>query len=352
MKSRLLLIVVIAIWMSCSDQHSIAPLPVGVASFESMDDLKTTITEVTEMSGEEFREWESQKGFKSFYTHWREANDEFEGVDSDVELATFLRKYGDIVSFENGELLPKLDDPIYQRIVNRQGFYQTMNVMNRVIGDRIYYTKLDDWSKLTSFNPANAEQENIQSLSYKLPGGSFEVTASGRTASACMGQMVANVEVDVGGCTGDRQSWIRVEGNLISGQIYFELDDGQPYYLNSRQMSMYFTVWGRKKNVWCNWKEYETQLEWHGITYTMTAWVNYDYIYYNGTVIQTYSTPTPFSGTVPDYYGTGNEYQHIAARFLGDATINETWPANPPSAATMWGKTRGVGVQYAAIQCP
>jgi hypothetical protein len=305
---------------------------------------------VTGISNEKLLEWEKSHSYKSYYRHWIEANEAFALVDSEQRLQQFLTSNADILIMEGDRLFPKIQGVIYQISCNRQGFYQTGNVINRIVGSDIYYVKADEWSRLLAIQPGAEAPANGGKVSTLL---SNENNINAKIQATCTGfGMKDDVLYDVSGCQNDRKAWIEMYPGVWSYSEIIQTENGDDFYLNYRTPTIAWKVWGERKNVFCGWNAYNTQLEYRSVSYTGTGYDIYDFDFEAGYIVRTYSSPVTLSATIPNYITPGDDAFSIESiEFLGDEMVNEPKFIPAPTVMKGQGKSRGVGNQWAIVSC-
>jgi hypothetical protein len=144
MKTKINFLVLISFCFSCNEANITPPretiLIESHSIFNSPDQFYSTGTDLLKMTDKELDDWEVKNSFESFRSVFKKAQDEWNSVSNISDTLLILNKYQDILTSENGSLIPTIPIGIYQIICNRQGFYETGGVLNRVSGSRIYST--------------------------------------------------------------------------------------------------------------------------------------------------------------------------------------------------------------------
>lgn len=313
--------------------------------------LTTIVEPDTPLSLDAIDTWAKQDDVKSYQSVWRDANLAFELVDTNDKLQAFLEEYGDVAVLEGDQLRPIIEGSIYQTICNRQGFFRTENVVHRVVGDEVFYIRADkDWSQLSELKPGDPA----------IPGGGKaqyqnfnqnETLTNAKTQATCQYSQTVSMDVDVGGCTGDRRCYVQAENKILIWTTYFYLEDGTEYYLNNRQPYVSFNITGQKKNLICKWLAYSTQMDYLTNSFTAVAYATLNSEYLEGYLVRTWSVPTTVSFTLPGSSSSGDVWSYGYTFWLGNAMVNEVQYIPVPKLLQFSGKTRAFSDRYATISC-
>ena len=123
--------------------------------------------------------------------------------------------------------------------------------------------------------------------------------------------------------------------------------NGAQRYGDFFQSAVQIKIWGKKRNGFCGWGDYATQLEWRSINYTLRGWITVGYEP-NRTLagLQEFTIPL-------DNYDTVVDLQSYLKNFkFGDLQFNNAITVNPFIRIYAEGKSRGVGDNWAVIFCP
>ncbi|MDA3928015.1 MAG: hypothetical protein PF541_03595 [Prolixibacteraceae bacterium] len=121
----------------------------GVLCFNGSDAFFTLGERLVKMTNEEFRHWEAQSGFKSLLTELENVNTELDSCNTIEEYNAISEANSDIITIEEDYfVVPVIENPIYQCIINRNGYYCCENRRVKVGQDGVFSSKLDsnvDW---------------------------------------------------------------------------------------------------------------------------------------------------------------------------------------------------------------
>ena len=240
-----------------------------------------------------------------------------------------------------------------QAICNRQGFFRTENVVHRVVGDEVFYINADkDWRQLSELKPGDPAIPGGGKAQYQNFSQNEKLT-NAKTQATCQYSQEVSMDVDVGGCTGDRRCYVKGSNLILVWTDLFYLEDGSEYVLNKRQAFVSFRISGQKKNWLCQWLQYSTQMDYLASSFTAVAYyytMNSDYI--EGHVVRTYSAPTTvFFTNLPGSSSSGDVSSYGYTFWLGNEMVNEAQYIPVPQLLQFSGKTRAFSDRYATISC-
>jgi hypothetical protein len=293
------------------------------------------------MTDKELDDWEVKNSFESFRSVFKKAQDEWNSVSNISDTLLILNKYQDILTSENGSLIPTIPIGIYQIICNRQGFYETGGVLNRVSGSRIYSTIKKEANKLLDLD-ANAK-ELLVSKYYEEPQ---KVSLSAKTQGVCGFSARASYFDNPSGCKNDRISYTEFIQSSYEYNDSFLLIDGSVFYRNYKKTAVDIYLWGSKKNGFCGWNDYYmTSFYLRNSFFTVSKFKNISYEYYSVSplapqITRSNSIVESFSVTLPDY-SLPNESDRLVVyrEFLGDYAINEAIAFPIPTRVHIVGNT-------------
>lgn len=236
-----------------------------------------------------------------------------------------LSKYSDIIKLEDSMYVPKITDPFYQAVCNKDGIYESGGYAHKVIDNK---------------NMVITESENIKALQKVnsisgLDPEVFRVAAYNATSQSDQGRAMANCGDNViqsyfnnnSKCRDDRKVWARgFTSFIISG-----------YYYTPRAIA---EIYGTFRNGWCNWNTYETRLQSRDCSYTVTATLNG----------QNYSIIKSF----PDDSGTEDRYNIVLSEGAIGGAIYWQGGAVPTIQFTqvnLEGTSRGVNGNWVELNC-
>ena len=336
-KVHLLSLITFMIAGSCNEQvdfkgSNLLTPNLPFLSFGSEVALEAAANSIVSMSDPELDDWEKSQGFVSYRTVFNEANEEWQKVESEGDKQLFLKKYGDILTIENNELVPNISIRLYQAIVNREGIYETCGFLNKVAGDLIVTVAEDEYYKLFGVSTSGkgvAVGNGVRS--FKFIGETSDL--AGRTNAACSTEMTASYFHNESNCRHDREVF-------ISARSYVVLTTNSTG--DYRQPRVEIKVWGKiRSGTWCNWSNYSTTLAYRNVSFTITAWQVQDGV----------ASPTSYSRVLPDYAPVGDRSTLPWDQPIGDRVHNQIIT---PYAFTSFhgeGSSRGVEWNWAILDC-
>jgi hypothetical protein len=201
------------------------------------------VTEIlTKMTEEELDQWEKQVGFKSFRSFIKEIYERTSEMDNFNEM-WLVENYPNVFRNVNESVFPIIESPIDRIICNQFGEYYTAGVYNRVLRDRL----------ISVVNPCKEkiekalliEKSNGYEGIYSFPHRSVESDLK-NTCIDFYHVIRRNSDREV-----NMQMKVEVKTSVVQN---FPFDyKVQRYYV-------FWQVWGRKKNFWGNWVQYDTDL--------------------------------------------------------------------------------------------
>ncbi|WP_224998050.1 hypothetical protein [Cesiribacter sp. SM1] len=330
------------ILISCSEQIDISPndQPLqNVLKFYSEQEFKNSPDRIAKMTDEELDDWEKNHAFISFRSILKQANLEWDSLSTEDERNSFLMKYQDVVTIEDGNLKPKISIRLYQSIVNREGLYETYGHLNKVMGDFIVSVKKEDYGKLNKIrfiddnNKENLPQ-GVQVIKYIGIDPDSEVNT--RSNTLCSTNIQAEYFYNQSNCRDDRKV-------IISAKSYVLLNTISTYpYKQGAQPRVEIKVWPEiRSGTWCNWSKYLNPLKYKNVAFTVMALSDPNSV-----------NPTLITRNIPDYAPT-DEREHL----IWDQAMGATVPrernisAYPFTSFHGEATSRGVGDNWAVLDC-
>jgi hypothetical protein len=336
MKKLSILTILIIAFSSCEDNTKIRPslTSKGTMKFSSIDHISSLTNKIPEMTKEELDSWEKENSFISYRSIINEANKEWELVSSEDEKTSFLEKYGDILTINDGLLIPSISILMYQSIVNREGIYETDGYLNKVIGDFIVSAKKEDYRKIVDVNSEFLiDVKGIENSGLKMTRlTGMESNSDARTNGTCSTIMEATYFDNHSKCRDDREVYLEVKSYLT----YWTNSEGE-----WRQPRVSIGVAGRYRNYWCNWFSYDTQLEYRSVSFSIIAWTNQNYV----------GVPTLFTRTPSNKSTTIDHSSLIWDQPIGDPLLNQYVTPSAFTSLHAEASSRGVGYNWAIIDC-
>lgn len=322
-------------------------------TFNSLNEFDSTVSYLLKLTDKDLDEWEVKNSFQSFRSEFNKAQEEWNNLDSIGDTLSLSRKYRDILTIDNGSLIPRIRVRLYQIICNRKGYYQTSNTMNRVDDQNVYSIAVTNRDRLYNLN-TNTNQVLI--TNYYDEG--LKNKSTQKTMGQCSNHMTASYYYNPSGCKNDRKAESYFTQSVAVFNDYITLIDGYPYYRNWKRLGIQSVGRGQKRNALCNWDDkYNTQHEIRNSYFTVNAYKNVSFEYYSvpplaPEVISSYSTLEPFSWSLPTYVSPGESYTLIIFdELVGDWIVNEAITTTVPIQVHIEYKTRGIDNNWAIIDC-
>lgn len=220
---------------------------------------------------------------------------------------------------------------------NRDRIYQTNDYLQKVIDDDfIVSAHKKNYNSLLKVNSITSLDPKVFKVTRYSNGGSS--TKGGRTAATCSSYYLVDYFVNQSGCKNDRRVYVKADAFLaITGSVN-----------GFQRLTPWVTseVWGEIRNIWCNWKTYQTELTLYNGSFTVLSYKNT-----STDPVFTTSVRVPFSFAFPSY--TSDTWKiTIFDGPTGTNIVGEN--VNPPYVFTqihIQATSRGVGGNLAIIDC-
>lgn len=332
MKKIIFLPVLALFILSCQEPLTHAVQTNDMLELLDLADYENAISNSNSLTEDQLDQWEKGKSFVSYRSVVRKAYTELESIETEEAWLKFKESYSDVFHFENDVVHPKIDVRIYQSIVNREGFYLNSGKLTKVTASYIITTSPGNYSSLRFLDDSQIKKiENDQNFSIFRYANSTNESA--RTNDACGTNISASYYDNPKGCRNDREVFIEVK-SWVESKSSNEGDWRQP--------RVQILIYGTIRNGWCSWSRYNTQLDRRNCSFTLMAWSKNQ----NGSY-----TPTSYYRTPPNSSSDGDQSELTWDYPIGDNVLNQLIT---PSAFTSFygeGKSRGVGENWAVINC-
>lgn len=336
MKRTLSLMALIIFALSCTERSlddSKMLMQSNVPLFKS-DSFHGLADQLALMSDDEFVKWEEQNSFESYRTVLKRAHSEWALVEDESQQSSFVAKYADILSVVDGRIVPNISIPYYQRIINRQGFFQVGDFLHKVDAEYVVsanaqsHNKLFEKDLVAKYGEKGGASSGIKVMRY-LPEN---ISATGKKAQACWYEMIASYFKNQSGCKNDREVFINTRSYMNTWTDYEGDHFGQRFMVG---------VWGEIRNGFCNWNMYHTEVHRQSVSFNMTAW----------DVINGIGIPTAYTITIPD---RSDEFssEMVWDGSIGDVLLNQYATAANYNSFYGRGATRGTDNNWAVLSCP
>jgi hypothetical protein len=294
-------------------------------SFETAKLFFLTTEKLGAMNRNERDNWEQSIGFTSMRKELNTIYDEIAKCESMDEVAEIVNKNSDLVVFQGDDVVPIIESNAYSAISNRDGIFYVEGVVHKVVANKIISS--DDGSIET----LNKALSNLKSASEGVKIVEYLIK-SNLKSGGCGTSKTAFVQ------TSDR----KCDFELKTYKYYCKGCCGNYYY----QVKMEKIIRNYKKNIWGNWKSYNTLCNYEDVAYTIVAPIVTGF---NGTSSIFYYYP------VYHYFSADESDDEYATytwwNFVGDQVQNSD--INTPAFDRVKGKAsnRGVGNRWAEILC-
>jgi hypothetical protein len=306
-----------------------------VMIFESHKEYRATISMLGKMTSTELDYFEHEHGFISLRTHLNNAFDALEKIESELEFNAFMERNKDILSFNGDEIVPTIELPTLQAVVNRQGLYITGDFVNRILGNVVLSAHVSEYSRLANVKSINDDLvRSGKASAFSFKGLTNHSTA--KTQQACSSNMVQSISVTPGSCKNHRQVIARTEYWVDT------YTDGTGTYYQP-MVTLYVT--GKKKNLFCSWVDYETELDYRNVTFSAWAWLRTGMNQY-----ASITEPRFFEFAIADAH-TPFQLNLIWEQAIGDWRFNQYTQSQAFETMHFEGKSRGVDA-WVSVICP
>jgi hypothetical protein len=298
----------------------------GALSFETAELFFKTSEKLGAMSRSERDKWEQSIGFTSMRKELNAIFDEITKCENENEVAEIVSKNSDLVVMQGDDVVPIIESNAYSAISNREGIFYVEGVIHKVVANKIISS--DDGSIET----LNKALSNLKSAPKGVRIVEY-LNKSDLKSGECGTSKTAFVQ------TSDR----KCDFELKTYKYYCTGCCGNYYY----RVKMEKIIRNYRKNIWGNWKSYNTICNYKEVAYTIVAPIVTGF---NGTRSIFYYSP------IYQYFSYGvsdDEYAEFTWwNFVGDQVQNSD--INTPAFDRVKGKAsnRGVGDKsWAEIWC-
>lgn len=332
------LLIASLILVECTENHDaqVEQVLTGIARFNSPAEFETEAAALGKMTDSELDAWEQGRSFVSMRKVLLNARREWSSITSEEERRQFVARYSDVLALQDSSIVPHIAIEHIQSYVNRQGIYITETFANRVLGEYVISCSTKHIDDLLAIEDVNQIQDNgtkfrIQRYTGESPN------SSSRSMVACATFLQGTYFLNESSCRDDREAF-------VSAQSYLEPFNGSGGTTTYSRVKL--RVWGRYRNGWCTWHDYETQLEYRNTSFSIYARERL-------TSTPTYSTSQLklYSLSLSDN-SVEDEYELKWDTPIGDWVFNESIVAQPFTSLHIEGKSRGIDNNWIVINCP
>jgi hypothetical protein len=251
--SLLILILVVSCISEFDEKAEVNLLDSNILRFENSNQMLLYFNEITNETQAKLKN--EIDGFVSFKEEYLNVVDLLEKSTSSEKHDSILYANSNLVELRDSVYLPKIENPFYQLICNKDGFYVSENKLHKVISnDEIAFTDLDYADLLLT---GQFKHEHVEIVKYS----SYEDLHSGKVKANCGSHLQADYFSNSSGCKNDRRVYIRAYSYYaISGNQY------TPMVISE--------AWAEIRNWLCNWKPYDTELKTRNCSFTVSAFIN------------------------------------------------------------------------------
>lgn len=311
-----------------------------ILKFDSHRDFEALTNNLAVMTSYELDSWEQKQSFVSFRTSLLKAYSELDTIKTYDIYRAFLMKYRDILTEEDGVLVPKVSIPLYQAIVNIEGLYETNGYINKVFFDYVFSARKENISELRAANfeeiikKWESKKERPLNIEvFQISGFSRDRILSGKTNAMCTTYETASYFYNQSNCRNDREVKIIAKSYITFSRTY-EGDWRQPRVL------VEITAL-RRTGTFCKWILYDTNIVRRNVSFSIMAWTSIN----GASIPQHYDIIVPNRTTSVDTYWITWDYP------IGTNVLNQSIVAQP--FLTFYGEatSRGVDGNWAVLSC-
>lgn len=223
----------------------------GVLHFKDAKSFFEISNQLGTMTEKERDRWEKSIGFVSLRRELNKVFSNLSQCDDQAIEAQILVENSDIIGIKENEIVPRVASNAYAAICNRDGIFYVEGIVHKVVDDHIF---ISEDGEIASIEKAIAEgkiQEGISKIQYfkdahvLLKSGECGTnkTAFAQSSDRKCDFEIKTYEYICAGCCGNFYDEARVE--LI--------------------------IKNYKKNIWGNWKGYQTKCYYDNVAFTVIA---------------------------------------------------------------------------------
>jgi hypothetical protein len=294
----------------------------GALNFESADAFFKTVKLLNQMSESELDNWEDKIGFTSTRRKLINIFNQIDQCQNDAEVSKILAENKDYVKREEDRILPIMESSLYASITNTDGLFYVGGTAHKVVGNKIYIAK--DLQAINNTLLNNGKNNEVTIVDYfiqsKLKSGNCGSRQSGWKETS---DRKCDMELKT----------LRITCNDCCGNFFYNY-------------CVELHIYNYKKNIWGNWKGYQSTCFYKDIAFTVSVPVVTGF---NGKSSIYYFTPKTYT---INYGESSSQWQHYAKSWeIGDKVQNSEIPH--PTFIRVRGKAKNAGMNdvWAEVNC-
>lgn len=301
--------------------------------FTSNDEFQSISNKVATLTDAELDQWEDDISFKSYRRIFNQAVEKWDKIEDENQLTLFLNEYSDILTIVDSIPTPTIPIRLYQSLVNRDGLYETMGFVNKIVGQYVLTVQRDEFWKIQDLSKID-DLQTLEKIGIKVfKYLDTDSQANGRTNSTCSTQMTASYYYNPSNCRNDRKVYISLK-SYYTTTTNFEGDRRQP--------RVELKVWGTlRTGTFCNWKSYATTLRYRNVSFSINGW----------SVQNGVASTTRFDRVVTDYAPTEDRNDLPWDQPIGDPLLNQQISPFAFIELHAEGASRGTNENWAILDC-
>lgn len=204
---------------------------------------------------------EQEDSFESFREIFDAAVERLSATTSNDEHDLVLAEYQDVLTLVDSTYVPKIVNPFYQVVCNRDGVYESAGYAHKVVNENAMV--ITDADNIDALEGVHATV-GLDSTEFRVAYYAISETTSnntGKITANCGDTFKKDFFKNERRCSDDRRVYVRGYASyILSG-----------YQYTPRVIS---EAWGEQRNWLCYWRDYDTVVSSHNCSFTVSASIN------------------------------------------------------------------------------
>jgi hypothetical protein len=240
------------------DESIVQPAGKSIPVIATSEEYLALSETLLNASDEELRHFERKKGFTSYKSILNKALKESMRVETPEELTALLVKYKNIIMLKDSMIIPVIDFPLFQRLANEDGLFETYGHLHKVTSDYLYTVKTEDKHLLNEEITYDQAIVNDKIIVDRYTTAESQVVG----LLDCHTKYYKEYNHDGGACSNDRKISITV----LSYKNCAIIIGGSTYCQNFVKITL--EPW--KRTWYCSkYVNYSSTLNWRNVSFTL-----------------------------------------------------------------------------------